>query len=331
MKIIWINPASVYEYKGGLTSQRACVRLRCIEPANFLTRKGHSVLLANMTNWQGWINDPAFYNADFYIIGKVIIDLSSVIQRLRSLDRKIIIDVCDNFYEPPEDSLRKKYESILPLVDKIIVASKELEKALKIRIDKPITVIPDHVEGLKLTPYFKPEKNKIKLLWFGYPSNLNSLNDFLPQLSILKDEVQVTLSIVTNWSNYLLDYFKDGRNGINIKHVNWSLENMSQELNNCNLVIIPGASNPAGITKTANRVLTSLYAGRYVVAYPLPAYLEFLQFISIGENLVEGIRFSLKNRDIIIQRIADGQIYIEKNYSPEVISQLWETALMDER
>lgn len=331
MKIIWINPDSVYEYSGGLSSQRACVRLRCIEPANYLSRKGHSVLLANMTNWCGWINDPTFYDADIYIIGKVIIDLSSVIQRLKSLDRKIIIDVCDNFFEPPEDSLREKYESILPLVDKIIVASKELEKALKIRIDKPITIIPDHVEGLKIAPHFKPERNEIKLLWFGYPSNLNSLNDFLPQLSILTDEVQVTLSIVTNWNNHLLDIFKDGHNRINIKHVNWSLENMSQELNNCDLVIIPGSSNPASITKTANRVLTSLYAGRYVVAYPLPAYLEFSQFISVGENLIEGIWFSLKNKNNVIQRIADGQLYIEKNYLPEVISQLWETALIDER
>lgn len=330
MKIIWINPDSVYEYEGSLFSRRACVRLRCIGPSNYLSRKGHKLFLANIACWKNWINDPMFYDADIYVIGKAFINLSPVIQNLKQIGKKIVIDVSDNIFEPPEDSLKEIYESILPLADRVIVASEELVKVLRRRIENNITVIPDHVEGSKLLPLFNPGTDELKLLWFGYPNNLSLLDNFLPNLGTLAAERYISLSIVTAWDDYLLNIFKDGRNGIHIKHTEWSLENMSRELKNCDLVIIPSSQTPARITKTANRIMTSLYAGRYVVAYPLPAYLEFSPFISLGQDLVEGIRFSLKNPDIVKRRIGNGQVFIEKHYSPDIIFRLWETVLIDD-
>lgn len=330
MKVIWINPDSVCEHEGSLFSQRACVRLRCIEPASYLSRKGHNISLVNIFNWQNWINNPMFYNADSYVIGKAFINLSSVIQNLKQNGKKIIIDICDNIFEPPEDGLKEIYESILPLADRVVVASKELAKVLKGHTEKNITVIPDHVEGAKIRPSFNPSKDKIKLLWFGYSINLCLLYDFLPNLSRLADDRHISLSIVTAWNDYSLALFKDGRNVVHIKQVEWSLENMSEELKNCDLVIIPSFPAPYIITKTANRIMTSLYAGKYVVAYPLPAYLEFSPFVSLGEDLIEGIRFSLNNPDIVRQRIANGQEFIGKHYSPEIISRLWETVLIDD-
>jgi glycosyltransferase involved in cell wall biosynthesis len=271
-----------------------------------------------------------FYSADTYVIGKAFFDLSSVIQHLKKLRKRIIIDVCDNVFEPPEDRLKEIYESILPLADRIVVSSEELAKVLRNRIDKNITVIPDHLEGPKISPFFNPITDKIKLLWFGYPGNLDLLNNFFPNLSKLSNEKYISWSIVTHWNDYLFDIFKDGRNGIQVKHVGWSLETMGQELFNCDMVIIPSSFTPARITKTANKVITSLYAGRYVVAYPIPSYLEFSSFISLGEDLVEGIKFSLNNPEIVRQRITNGQVFVEKYYSPEIISRLWETVVIDD-
>lgn len=329
MKILWINPDSIYEHAGRLVSKRACVRLRCIEPAHYLRSKGHKVLFANIFSWQNWINDPMFYSADTYVIGKAFFDLAPVIHHLKKLRKRIIIDVCDNIFEPPEDGLKAIYLSILPLADTVVAASEELAKVLKKTNRKNISVIPDHVEGAKINPLFNPDKDAVKLLWFGYPNNLSLLDDFFLNLSRFANEKYISLTVVTAWNDYFSNIFKDGRNGIHIKQVEWSLENMSRELTNCDLVIIPSSPTPARITKSANRIITGLYAGRYVVAYPVPAYLEFSSFVSLGEDLIEGIRFSLTNPNIVRQGIINGQEYVEKHYSPERISQLWETVIMD--
>jgi len=47
----------------------------------------------------------------------------------------------------------------------------------------------------------------------------------------------------------------------------------------------------------------------------------------LEQDLIEGIRFGCKNPDIVRQRIANGQLYIEKHYSPRIISQIWEAVL----
>jgi glycosyltransferase involved in cell wall biosynthesis len=329
MKIRWIISEKVFLYEGCLFSKRPSVRLRCIEPSIYLSQKGHDISLINLFDWQERINDHNFYKADVYVIGKAFGDFSHLIQYLKQLGKKIIVDVCDNIYEPPEDGLKAIYELILPLANTVIAASPMLAKVLVDRIGDKVIVIPDPVEGEKLSPSFTPDRDSLKLLWFGYPNNLSLLDDFLPQLEKLTNEKSISLSIVTSWNDHFLNIFKDGRKGIHICHVEWSPNNMKEELANCDMVIVPSSLTPARITKTANRIMTSLYAGKYVVASPLPAYLEFSNFISLEQDLIEGIRFSFKNPDIVRQRIANGQLYIEKHYSPRIISQIWETVLID--
>ena len=105
---------------------------------------------------------------------------------------------------------------------------------------------------------------------------------------------------------------------------------MKRALDACDMVIIPSSLAPARVTKTANRIMTSIYGGKHVVAYPLPAYLEFSNFITVKEDLANGIRRSLDNPDIVREQISNGQIYIERNYSPEKTSKMWEKVLINE-
>jgi len=325
MKIVWINSDDIYMYENHLFSERASVRLRCIEPAIYLKQKGYEVSLVNIFNWPEWINSPNIYNADIFVFGKTFLNPLPLIQHLKKLGKKVVIDVCDNIFVPPEDGLKEIYESMLPLANTVTAASQELAKVLNSRIRKKVFTIPDCVEGSKLSPLFNPNIHTLKLLWFGYPNNLFTLEEFLPKLSILRTEKTIHLSIVTKWIKYYSEIFKDKCNGIHIRQVEWSPKKMAQELFNCDLVIIPSDNEPANLTKTANRVITSLYAGRYVVAFPLPAYLEFQSFVSLGEDLIENIQFCLENPDIIKKRIAMGQEYIEKHYSPTIICRLWES------
>ena len=263
------------------------------------------------------------------MVGKAFVDLTPVLEKLRQLGKRVIVDVCDNIYEPPEDGLKRVYTSILPLANTIVAASDNLAAVLKDRVGGNVSVIPDHVEGSKLTPSFNPVEGKLRLLWFGYPNNLDLLHLGLPALGRLAAKMTVELSIVTRWDDKNARLFEDAPAAISIRRINWSLENMSAELARCDIVIIPSSLGPGRLTKTANRLMTGLYAGKYVAAYPLPAYLDFASFVSLDEDLARAVTFALENPTAVARRIADGQDYIDRFYSPTRISGMWEAVLVD--
>ena len=74
---------------------------------------------------------------------------------------------------------------------------------------------------------------------------------------------------------------------------------------------------------TANRVIASLWAGRYVVAYPLPSYLHFTPFAGISKDLPAAIRWAVANPATVRQRIAAGQDFIASHYDNARIADAW--------
>ncbi len=72
--------------------------------------------------------------------------------------------------------------------------------------------------------------------------------------------------------------------------------------------------------------MEAIWAGRFVVANPIPSYREFDDFAWLGDSIVDGIKWALDHPDEVRRRIAAGQEYIEKNHSPEVIARQWDAA-----
>jgi hypothetical protein len=327
MRITWINPARIERRNGSQTSDRACVRLRCIAPGAELSKRGHDVAAVSLYDWQQWAGDPAFYDRDVFVLGKAFGDVSLIIHRIHEAKGKVAIDICDNIFEPPEDRLKRFYEAILPLADGVVTSSDNLRMAVgsRMRQPLPIVTIPDCVEGNRLEPIFAPSSGVLKLLWFGYPNNLPLVYRSLPALAAIGRGLTVELSLVTAWDDKKRRAFERKLVGLETRLVEWSVAVMAKELADCDIVIIPSDDGPGRVSKSANRLITSLWAGRYAVAYPLPSYAAFASFAGVGEDLPRNILWALENRDGVVERIAAGQEFIASHYTSALIGGAWES------
>ena len=329
MKITWINPAPIVDANSGKTSKNAGVRLRSMLPGDELMRRGHDVEQVFFQELPDRLNDPNFLYRDVFVFGKAFADFSPVIHRLHTNSRaKALIDICDNVFAPPEDGLKSIYQAMLPFADAVVASSKSLTAALrdKIRPDTRIFSIPDAVEGVRIEPELALGNDSIKLLWFGYPNNYPLLQNELQNLSKLTTIGEVSLTVVTAWptktapSSEIID-------GIQVRYRQWSPQVMKYSLKACDIVVIPSDDSPARLTKSANRVITSIWAGKFVTAYPLPSYQAFQPFAHIDRDLVAGIKWALENRNAAQERVAAGQRYIQKHFAIQTIADAWERAL----
>jgi glycosyltransferase involved in cell wall biosynthesis len=81
------------------------------------------------------------------------------------------------------------------------------------------------------------------------------------------------------------------------------------------------------VAKSANRIVEALWAGRFVVAHPIPSYLEFADYAWLGADLAEGISWVMRNQESIAGRIRAAQDRIAAAYSPDSIAAQWERIL----
>ncbi len=329
MRITWINPAPIVETNGQKSSVRACVRLRSMIPGNELAREGHDISQISLDSLKASMTSPEFFQRDVFVFGKAFADVSPVMKKIHAVTgARIIVDICDNIFAPPEDGLKHIYQAILPHADAIVASSEMLKEALSDDVPDgiPVYMIVDAVEGERISPVFKPLPGVIRLLWFGYPNNLPLLLRALTNLSLLTTRFSVELAIVTAWpSDAVRKMFPDSFGGVRIRRAEWSLQSMRDELQLCDIVIVPSDASQARLTKSANRVITGLWAGKYVVGYPLPSYKPFGDFASIGRDLVAGIQWALDNRDLVLKRVERGQRFIWQHYNPDIIAKSWET------
>jgi hypothetical protein len=266
---------------------------------------------------------------DVFVFGKAFYDFAPLINTIHlNTQAKVFIDVCDNVFEPPEDGLKPVYLTMLPLADVVVTSSETLSDVLKdkIRTGAMFFSIPDAVEGVRVDPVFTPRSGSIELLWFGYPNNLPLLENEIKNLSKLTDVAKVSLTVVTAWLNQVVPP-PAIIDGIRVRYRQWSPQVMKYVLKACDIVVIPSDDSPARITKTANRVITALWGGKFVAAYPLPSYQSFQPFAHIDGDLVTGIRSALENQDVTRERIAGGQQYIQEYYAPKIIADTWERVL----
>ena len=330
MKITWINPTPIVGADDNRTSRRICVRLRSMLPGDELRRRGHDVEQMSVKELLERVRDPLFLRRDVFVFGKAFGDLSPFIRLIRaSGEARVLVDICDNVFVPPEDGLKSVYLAMIPLADGIVASSEFLAAELqnKIMSGTKLFSVSDVVEGTRFDPEFAPRSGSIKLLWFGYPNNLPSLQNELKNLKDLTTVADVSLTIVTDMAAVAdgsMILHTDMIDGIRTRYCQWSPETMQSELKACDIVIIPSDCGPAQITKSANRVISAIWAGKFVAAHPLPSYLAFQPFAHIGRDLVSGVRWALENQDAARERIASGQKYIQENFTINKIADDWD-------
>ena len=75
--------------------------------------------------------------------------------------------------------------------------------------------------------------------------------------------------------------------------------------------------------KSPNRVIDSIAQGRYVITtWGVTSYEQFGDFIGLG-SLQNNIKWAINNPKSVLSKIKEGQKYIKKYHSPEVIAKQW--------
>ena len=246
----------------------------------------------------------------------------------KTTGQRLVIDVCDYPFRTDKGAVPAFYRAALSLADAVVVNSMRMAEQMTPHFGKPVTVIEDAVLGESAVPRFAPvPSERLNLLWFGHPSNLRFLEPWIRTL-IEQGPKPCRLTVVTqdgygvkeaaaNLSAQLAPSFE-------MVFVEWSLQATRRELERCDLTLLP--SDPADARKSgasANRLAEVLHAGRFVVASPLHSYLAFSEMAWVGENLLEGLQWSLANREAVMARIHKGQALVREKYAMNAIGLEW--------
>jgi hypothetical protein len=314
MRVVWVSFAPLRKTAAGFTSDLASVRYRLTIPAQAIpgSRVTYFGPGANRRTLP-----ERFAGADAVVFGKVEYTLApdavELADALRKRGVKVIADFSDDHFLHPV--IGPGYRALANAVDAVVASTPALAEVVRAYTPSPVSVVTDPVEGERGEPSAALAP-PLRLLWFGHPLNLDTLPFGLSQL----EEVNFSLTIVTS-------------PGMGAEHLGhrfraWSTEAVLEELCQCDAVIIPSnPHDPRKAVKSPNRFTESVWAGRFVVAHPLPAYEALASYGWVGEHLGEGITWLLEHFEEARGRVRSGQETVARDFSPEAIGRAWQSVI----
>ena len=332
MKITWITFGKLATRNGMLWSPLASARYRVILPARELEAGGHHVKFITVDADVGLDSVENDLSADAVIFSKTFHTINEKIAQIaRSKGAKVIVDICDNHFESAKYG--DHYRNMTTLADAIVVNTSQMAEVVKHHTGKESAVIGDPYEGPRGEPRWSYNgEDRLKALWFGHPVNLDTLELAFAALVEIGQRWPTELHTVTAPVDGMELFFQNfnheyGRY-LTLRYTPWSLEATWTALAQAQIVVIPSILSSANKTvKSPNRVVESLWAGRFVAANPLPSYTEFSPWAWIDPDIRKGIEWAMSHQDEIPPRIAEAQRYIDAHFSPRVIANRWSALL----
>jgi SAM-dependent methyltransferase/glycosyltransferase involved in cell wall biosynthesis len=187
--------------------------------------------------------------------------------------------------------------------------------------------VHDPYEGDAGAPRFAPAGERLKLAWYGEPSDLPELSGLLNALMPYAAEQPMTLNLVVSVPPQLAaslsgaTEMSGGR--LQVTVTPWSAAAQAAAIAGCDIVVLPSPPEPQAQTRGPQRLVAALRGGRLVVAGPTPAHEAFRDMAWIGPHLPDGLRWAKQNQAQVLQRIAAGQAIIEVRHSPLAAATQW--------
>jgi hypothetical protein len=249
----------------------------------------------------------------------------AIIDRLKADGARVVVDVCDNHFS---DYRGPVLRALVARADAVTCSTGEMQLVLGREAGVNATIIGDPVSGgARGEVRFAPGE-PLRLLWYGNARNLPAFIPQWPGLVKLAGEHPLHLSLLSSAypevEEFLAQLRREPANGIEIAFTEWSLAAMDAAFVACDLVILPGLpEDPWYRVKSANRLTDALWAGRPVLASPVPAYREFADCAGLGEDLAAGIRSALADPQLVAERTRMGQLRVAETLSSQAIARCW--------
>lgn len=355
MKISWITYSPFKVVETVPQSAEADARYRVFAPVRELHAVGHDIEVIYFAPDLSARQLLAAVQGEVVVLGKLVpptheafpalaATALSVVKSLQARGVRVLADINDNHFE---NSPRAPYfRELATSADAIVASTPKMAEIIRTYTDKPVTVARDPYEGHRGKARFAPPRLawsrrllgasginvRPTLLWYGYPTNLDTLIVLRNQLLPLARRQPLIVRVMTRRSAEAeslcgeLHAACGGR--IWWSFAPWSLADMQKALEEADFVVLPSKTEDlTKAVKSPNRLVNGLWAGRLVVAHPLPSYEEFAEYAWIGNDIADGVRWALDNPQAASERIIRGQEYVEKHYSPFVAAREWEQAI----
>ena len=343
LRVAWISTAALDKTARGLTSDQASMRYRMLIPSAALQALGceSSVLYAvPAANRRAILS--RLEGVDAVVIAKVLFDgnrfdqeapgLLQLVAEIGARGIKLLADFSDNtFLDPRRGPIDR---SLANLVDLVVVSTPGLAQVLRGETHVPVVSVTDPVEGQRGEPRVAVDAGApLKLLWFGHWANFHTLQIAWEQLTPLAAERSLSWVIlsrpgVKHEEAVAMMDAEWRKTGSACRFRSWSVATVFEALRECDAVVIPSdPQHPEKSIKSPNRFCESVWAGRFVVAHPLPSYQLLAAGGWVGADLAEGLRWMLAQPDEALARIHVGQSAVAAAHSPEAVGQAWKRVI----
>jgi hypothetical protein len=329
MHVTWIVSGAIDRRADGrLISPIASVRYRVLYIAEHLATRGHRVdmIQAGLQVDTPQLESPL--RADVVIMSKGLFEGSvAIANRAKQLGAHVLVDLCDDHFDT---LFRETYLSLCSLAEGITASTPMMARVIAQRAGREATVIGDPFEAPYGEPRFQPAQ-RVRLLWFGHPSNFDTLAAMMPRLIEFTQERPVELHVVSeNFANITAALAQvSHKHGPHLltRFTPWSQDATWHALAECDAVLIPSLPTEAKLVKSPNRLVESIRCGRFVAAFPLPSYQPFSHGAWLGQDVTDGLRWALANPTEVLNRIRCGQRFVADNFSSDILARAWESEI----
>lgn len=274
MTIHWLLAANSLSRDALETHAIASIRLR----AGTLTK-------AVMTERVSF-GDTVPADAGLVIIGKVGTDAArqaawlAQIRTAKAQGASIVLAYTDHHLGIDGSPMAAFYAAAISMADAVITPGAFMREQVESHFTGPVFVIEDAID-VPLLPVRSSLRKARRGLWFGHPSNLPYLAEFIAaarehlrkhMLIIVSDEVGLQEIETARWSQ---------QTGLKIEPILWSQSAMVNAAKRADFCIIPSdRHDPRKAGASANRLITALALGLPVIAEPLPAYEPYRDYFA---------------------------------------------------
>lgn len=335
IKIVWATESPIESVDGHLTSDRASIRYRVLMPAERLGRDGFASDFVTIDEGMSY---DAFLAAAPGLGDVVVISKSfkpetlEIARQLKQAGNKVVVDLCD--FRPDNRAVMRQTAALVELADLVTASTKTVAQAVTTLAGCDATVIEDPYEGPPGAPRFAAPGERLTLLWFGHPTNIEALFPLMAgvlQMPRGPADPVIDFHVVTTPIPSLIEALESlsGMAGgaCTFRLTAWSPAANWQALADCDAVMLPSLATDYFQAKGANRLIEALRAGRLAIAAPIPSYRDFAAHAWVDTDLLAGLRWALANPADALARIVAGQAYISEHYSPDAIAAKWAEAL----
>jgi hypothetical protein len=328
---MWVSFAPLERTPRGYSSKVASVRYRVTATAAALAAAGvESKVTALGQSANRRTLFERFQGIDAVILGKLLAPPEAfaretekaleLVTQLRARKIAVLADYSDDHFADPLQG--PGYRALANAVDRVIASTPALAQTAQQYTAVPVSVVTDLVEGPRGEPQVA-QGASIELLWFGHPVNFDTLDHGLPQLERVRSLVPYRLTLLT----------QPGRGeeiaaAIGARFEPWSSAGLFQLLARCDVAIIPSNPyDPRKAVKSPNRFAETVWAGRFALAHPLPAYEALAPGGWVGDDLGAGLEWYAANRAAALERIRAGQSLIVGRHSPAAVATAWKRVI----